>query len=266
MLPLFDNNNNAIGATDREQFAESGYLVVPRLIPDDLRARLMSEVDHWVDAGLRARSIASCVDPAAHGLPPLMELEMPAHGELLTYRPLMALLGGLMGPDFVFHHLHSDRHHPGISGKHWHHDYEPNDRSDQSLLMVHALHYLGGLDGTVASLVVLPCSHRNPAGKSALTGLGTIRLEGEVVIDQLPVGSTVLLHSALLHARRLSTVQSDRPRYFVDASYCQVGARWRPVKSFWRHMLARARELGLNSGLSPELFAERHFFDDTENV
>ncbi|MFD4356208.1 phytanoyl-CoA dioxygenase family protein [Nocardia sp. NPDC058518] len=261
MRPVLDDDHTGVLAA--KQFAESGYLIVPGLIPDELCARVLPEVDRWVDQGLRARSIDSCRDPATFGIPPVMELELPAHGEILTHRPLMAILSQLLGPDFVFHHLHSDRHDATIAAKSWHHDYEPNDLADSSLAMVHTLHYLNGLDDTMAALVILPGSHRDLRGKSAMAHLGTDPIAGEVVIDSLPPGSTVLLHSALLHARRLSATTSDRHRYFVDASYCQTGAaRWRPVKPYWRHMLARARELGLGAGLSPELFADKHFRDD----
>ncbi len=253
----------ALDTEHRRQFLESGYLVLPGLLPEALRERLAPEVDRWVDEGLRARSIAACADPLRHGPPPLLELELPAHGELLTHPPLLRTLTRLLGPDFVFHHLHSDRQDPGIPGKAWHHDCEPNDRSDPSLLMVHALHYLGGLDEKVGSLAVLPGSHLRTVGKSAYAHHGTGELPGEVVIDRLPPGSTVLLNSALFHTRRPAPEGPGRPRYFVDASYCQVGARWRPVKPYWRQMLARARELDLADGQWPELFAERHFTEYT---
>ncbi|MFD4397431.1 phytanoyl-CoA dioxygenase family protein [Kitasatospora sp. NPDC058478] len=249
----------ALDTEQHRQFLESGYLVLPGLVPEPLGARLAPEVDRWVDEGLRARSIAACTDPARHGPPPVLELELPAHGELLTHPTLLRTLSGLMGPSFVFHHLHSDRQAPGIPGKAWHHDCEPNDRADPSLLMVHALHYLGGLDEKVGSLAVLPGSHRRTVGKTAYAHHGTAELPGEVVIDRLPPGSTVLLNSALFHTRRPAPDGPGRPRYFIDASYCQVGARWRPVKPHWRLMLARARELGLAEGRWPELFAERHF-------
>ncbi|MFB7663658.1 phytanoyl-CoA dioxygenase family protein [Kitasatospora sp. NPDC056138] len=262
-MPLFLEGREALDAARRDQFAESGFLVLPGLLPEPLRSRLVPEVDRWVDEGLRARSIAACADPVAHDPPPVLELELPAHGELLTHRPLLRALAELMGPSFVFHHLHSDRQSPGIAGKPWHHDYEPNDRADPSLLMVHALHYLGGLDETVGSLAVLPGSHRDSADKTALVHLGTAELPGEVVIDRLPAGSTVLLNSALFHTRRPAPTGSGHPRYFVDASYCQVGARWRPVKPFWRQMLARARALDLDRGRWPELFADRHFTEYT---
>ncbi|MFF8957343.1 phytanoyl-CoA dioxygenase family protein [Streptomyces sp. NPDC014894] len=260
-MPLFFDSNGTVPA-QREQFAKSGYLVLPGLLPESLRDRLKPEVDHWVDEGLRSRSIAACLDPSPGAPPPpVMELELPAHGELLTHEPLMRVLSELMDDPFVFHHLHSDRHNPGMPGKPWHHDHEQNDASDPDLLMVHALHYLGGLDGTVGSLALLPGSHLEPRDKSALAHLGTDELPGEIVIDQLPPGTTLLINSALLHARRAapSPSESARPRYFVDASYCQTGARWRPVKPYWRQMLARARDLELDGGRWPELFSERHF-------
>jgi hypothetical protein len=246
-------------ARQREQFAELGYLTLPGLLPDDLVERLRSETDRWVDEGLREKSIACCVEPEANGVPPLLELEMDAHGELISHQPLMELLTRLIGPEFVFHHLHSNRQDPGTPGKPWHHDYEQRPQADRTHAMVHALHYLDGLEKDTSALVVLPGSHREVAGKSDRTHLGTRSLPGEVVIDDLPRGSTILLHSALFHARRASPDDANRPRYMVDASYCQAGTAWPPVKPFWRHMLRRARELELDRGRWPELFAERHF-------
>jgi hypothetical protein len=257
MQPLVEDRGTV--AAQRQQFTQSGYLVIPGLVPCPLVQRLTQEVDHWVDDGLRPQAIACCTDPGRHGPPPVMELELPAHGELLAHQPLLSVLANLLGASFVFHHLHSDRHGARQPAKPWHHDREPNTRGDPSLTMVHALHYLGGLDETMDSLVVLPGSHRGTADKTALTHLGTARLPGEVVIDRLPAGSTVLINSALFHARRLTGTGLGAPRYFVDASYCQTGAQWWPVKPYWRHMLARARDLGLGDGHWPELFAERHF-------
>ncbi|HCT76469.1 MAG TPA: phytanoyl-CoA dioxygenase [Micromonosporaceae bacterium] len=241
------------------QFAELGYLILPGILPYDLVARLKPEVDRWVDDGLRTRSIASSTDPDTYGLPPVLELEMDAHGELTAYAPLMAVLSQLIGRKFVFHHLHSDRQAPLLPGKAWHHDYEQDPQSDRKYSMIHTLHYLDGLEPETAALVVLPRSHRDVAEKLAYEHLGTDELPGEVVIDDLPPGSTVVLHSALFHARRRTSAGPGKSRYMVDTSYCQTGTRWPPVKPYWRYMLRRGRELGLGRGGWPELFAERHF-------
>lgn len=249
--------------TDVHEFSERGYVVLPGLLPDDLVDRVKLETDRWVDEGLRAASIACSTNPEVHGWPAVMEIELPAHGELVAYPPLLRALSLLMGSKFVFHHMHSDRQAPGLPGKAWHHDYEQNPQSDRTHTMVHALHYLEGLDGENASLVVLPGSHRRVTEKGAMAHMGTAPLPGEVVIDRLPRGSTVVLHSALFHARRPIPGVSPTPRYMTDASYCDAsywadGVKWPPVKPFWRHMLRRGRELGLDRDW-PELFADRHF-------
>lgn len=251
----------SLNATQLDWFTELGYLVLPDFLPYELVARLEAEVDRWADTGLRARSIASCVDPESFGPPPVMELEMEAHGELVGYPALMAVLAQLMGPTFVFHHLHSDRRDPGSGGKEWHHDYEQDLQVDRTHTMIHTMHYLAGLDESMGGLVVLPGSHHEVAEKTARAHLGTAKLFGEVLIDRLPPGSTVVLHSALFHARRSLPAGPvpGKPRYMIDSSYCQGGIRWPTVKPYWRYMLARARELGLDGDRWPELFSDHHF-------
>ncbi|MET9480894.1 phytanoyl-CoA dioxygenase family protein [Streptomyces sp. NPDC006638] len=256
----------ALDGADLDRFERLGYLVLPGFLPTELVSKVKPEVDSWVDDGLRTRSIASATHPEIHGVPPVMELELPGHGELINHRPLLSLLAQLMGPSFVFHHLHSDRQAPGIAGKPWHHDYEQTPQTDRAHSMIHTLHYLDGLSPDTSSLVVLPGSHHEVAEKTARGHLGTRELPGEVVIDRLPSGSTVVLHSALFHARRPRPDSPGKPRYFVDASYCQTGTLWPPVKPYWRHMLRRAGELGLDGGGWPELFAERHFTEYVKPV
>ncbi|WP_433607160.1 phytanoyl-CoA dioxygenase family protein [Dactylosporangium sp. CA-139114] len=251
--------STALDERQLEQFDRLGYLILPGLLPGHLVDALRPEVDRWVDEGLRARSIQSCVEPQRYGRPPVLELELPAHGELIAWPAVMDVLSQLMGPRFVFHHLHSDRQAPDLPGKPWHHDYEAGPQVDPEHLMVHTLHYLDGLDDRTSSLVVLPGSHREAVAKTARAHLGTQELPGELVIDDLPPGSTVVLHSGLFHARRRRPGVPGQPRYFVDTSYCQVGSQWPPVKPYWRSMLSRGRELGLDRGEWPELFAERHF-------
>jgi hypothetical protein len=250
-----------LDAAELDQFTNLGYLVLPGFLPDDLVRRLRPEVDLWVDSGLRAQSIAACVDPQTTPLPPLVELELAAHGELVAYPPLMGLLGQLMGTDFVFHHLHTDRHGPDTPGKPWHHDYECGPETDRGHLMVHALSYLDGLDKDTASLAVLPGSHRTVADKKARAHQGTDPLPGELAIDELSPGSVVLLHSALFHTRRPSVGRPVKPRYLTDSSYCQVGTLWPPVKPYWRHVLAKGRALAFDRSRWPELFSERHFVE-----
>ncbi|MFJ4963219.1 Phytanoyl-CoA dioxygenase (PhyH) [Streptomyces sp. ADI96-02] len=254
-----------IGCTDLEiqvkNFPERGFLVLPGFLPGTLVDRLMPEVDRWVDTGLRKLSIEAC-SLSEDATPPAVELEMAAHAELAAYPPLLELLAdeSLLGPSFVFHHLHSDRRPPGGAGKSWHHDYEQRPQRDRELPMVHALHYIGGLRPGMGSLAVLPGSHLRVAEKDEMSALGTARQPGEEVVDDLPRGSTVLLHSALFHTRRAARGPSGTgPRYMVDASYCRTGAPWPPVKPYWRAVLAVGRTLEPARGRWPELFSDRHF-------
>ncbi len=173
----------------------------------------------------------------------------------------MDILEQLIGSDFAFHHLHSDRHTSDTKSKNWHHDYEQYPQTNRSHTMIHLFHYLNGLEGSVGDLVLLPGTHRLVMDKKALTHFGDSSLPNEVVIDRLPPGSVVVLHSALIHARRAkSGDREEKLRYFIDCSYCQCGVRWPQVKTYWRSMMARARDLGLDRGRWPELFSEDHFY------
>jgi ectoine hydroxylase-related dioxygenase (phytanoyl-CoA dioxygenase family) len=194
-------------------------------------------------------------------VPEVLEPDLPAHGELLAYEPLLEIIEQVLGPGLVFHHMHSDRHAPDRPGKAWHHDYQQRIQSHRACAMVHALHYVDGMDPEMAGLALLPGSHNEIAEKDARAHLGTDVLPGEVYIEELPAGSTLLIHSALFHARRAKPDSSCRPRYFIDASYCQTGTLWPPVKPYWREMLSRARRNGLAIPSRSDLFAERHFSD-----
>ncbi|WP_246150424.1 phytanoyl-CoA dioxygenase family protein [Streptomyces qinzhouensis] len=250
-------------AAQLSEFGEKGFLVLRGLLPAPFTERLKREVDHWVDSGLRQRSIDACLHPDRCPVPESVELELAAHGELAVFPPLLELLEEkeLLGPSFVFHHLHSDRRPAGAPGKAWHHDYEQRPQRHRRLPMVHALHYLQGLRPGMGALALMPGSHHEIAEKDARSGLGTAVLPGEVLISELPPGSTVLLHSALFHARRAGAAPAagDPGRYMIDASYCRTGEPWPPVKPYWRRILAAGRGLGLGQGRWDELFEERHF-------
>ncbi|MFD4858697.1 phytanoyl-CoA dioxygenase family protein [Streptomyces atratus] len=246
-----------------KNFHECGYLVLPGFLPAGLVGRLAPEVDEWVSTGLRQLSIDACLCPQEYDPPARVELQMDAHGELAAYAPLLELLSdaSLLGSSFVFHHLHSDRRPPGGGGKSWHHDYEQHPQRDREYPMIHALHYIHGLQPAMGALAVLPGSHQHVAEKDAWNHLGTTELPGEVLIDELPQGSTVVLHSALFHTRRAAPapLRGGGPRYMIDASYCRTGTLWPPVKPYWRMVLAVGRERRLGKGHWPELFADRHF-------
>lgn len=250
--------NQALTSQQIKDFDAKGYLVLPSFLAPGLVESLMKEVDRWVDEGLRQQSIAQS---RSLDLPNVTELDLGQHGWLISHPPMMAILEQLIGPAFAFHHLHSDRHTTNTGNKNWHHDYEQYPQANRSHAMIHLFYYLNGLAGDVGDLVLLPGSHRFVMDKKALAHFGASSLPNEVVIEQLPPGSVVVLHSALLHARRAKPSDAGEGyRYFIDCSYCQCGVRWPQVKTYWRRLLAHARGLGLDRGQWPELFAERHFY------
>ncbi|MBA3708487.1 MAG: phytanoyl-CoA dioxygenase family protein [Planctomycetes bacterium] len=223
-----------------------GYLVLDRFLDPEVNQRLKGEIDIHVDGKSNA-----------------WPCELPEHGRLISDPRLMALLDSVLGSGFGFHHLHSSRHDAGAEGVSWHHDYEQIPQTNRSHTMVHVFFYLNGLDGTIGDLMLLPKSHNLVWDRYSLHPLfGTSDLPGSVVINDLAPGTAVIVNSALLHARRAKPGGEGKPRYFIDTSYCQAGIRWPSYgRPEWREILGRCRALGLDRGLYPDLFAERHFFD-----
>ena len=113
------------------------------------------------------------------------------------------------------------------------HDYNcMPDVHDREQLSIHVFHYFAGLNGTIGDLLVLPRSQHTV---HPVRGIGelfqTETLPGTRVIDDLPPGSSVILHSGLLHARRPRPGGEGAARYFVDAE-CGPLAHFFPLFFF----------------------------------
>jgi hypothetical protein len=238
------DTDKLLAATMRASFQEEGLLIIPSFLDPQLCARLIGEIEEYMRAWR-------------------LPLTLPEHGGLVTDARLMALLGELMPQGFSFHHLHTARHDAGSRGVNWHHDYEQYPQSNRSHLMVHAFFYPNGLAGEVGDLLVLPGSQRMIIDRGACHGFGTADLPGSRVIDHLSPGSLVLVHSAVLHARRPKPGVADRPRYFIDASYCARGIRW-PAYPGHAGINAQARALGLDRRGPERLFDDQAFFPTEE--
>ena len=184
-------------------------------------------------------------------------------GPLISDPRVMDIITQVMGPGFVFHHLHAIRQEAGSRGVHWHQDYEQCPQTNRKHTMVHLFYYFNGLNGTIGDLLLVPSSHKTIIDNGALSLLGTENLPGTVVVNNLPPGSAVLVHSALWHARRAQPGGEGIARYFADASYCQTGILWPAYgRKQWREILQHARSLGLDhDGKYAHLFDEEMFFD-----
>jgi hypothetical protein len=236
---------------EREQFKQQGYFIRPGFLSAARVAGVSTEVDRFAAA-----------EPKFDG----RNLDKyDALAELTVDPTTLAVVGELMGEaGFIFHHSHAASHPPGLQGIAWHHDYEQIPQTNRSHLQIHVLHYLNGLDGTVGDLLLAPRTHRSVMRRDALSCYGTDDLPGTVVLDNLPPGTTVFAHSALVHARRPKP-GGGRTRYFIDISYMQKGVLWPSYgREGWRDMLAR---LDAKFGhRAPGLFDAPGFFDIADGV
>lgn len=232
----------------KQAFATEGYLIFPNYFTPDELVGYKADMDR-VQALREAREEAPFL------------CAMPHLGQLIVHPKTLGIVEQVMGPGFVFHHLHASRQDAGTRGVHWHQDYEQEPQTNHDHIMVHVFYYFNGLNGEVGDLLVLPRTQNTVIANNALAHLGTQALPGELVVNDLPPGSAVLVHSALWHARRAQPGGEDHPRYFADASYCQAGVTWPSYGGpQWREILASARE-----HLGHEwLFEEDRFFDVRE--
>jgi hypothetical protein len=159
--------------------------------------------------------------------------------------------------------VHAARHDAGCEGVNWHQDYEQHPQTNRSHVMVHVFFYLNGLDGTVGDLLLLPGSEKSVLARDAFWFLGTPDLPGSLTVDAVPPGTAVIVHSAMLHARRAKSGGEGNPRYFIDSSYCQSGVLW-PSAYNTPDALDELLERHLDAGGSrPWLFDETQFFDSS---
>jgi hypothetical protein len=237
-----------LDSTQIQTFHSDGYLIFERFFDVTECADLKADIDEKMREGGTGRLIC----------------EYPHLGPLISHPRVMDVMAAVLGPGFAFHHLHAVRQDEGARGVHWHQDYEQYPQTNRTHTMVHFFYYFNGLNGQIGDLLFVPRSQQAIVGNDALRIFGTETLPGTVVVDDLPPGSAVLVHSALWHARRAKPGGAGSPRYFADASYCQAGVRWPSYGTpQWRAILARALELGLDrDGAYAHLFDTSHFFDE----
>lgn len=231
---------------ETEFFHHEGYLICPGFLTPDHSEQVMRDIDRLKETrtgGYRERN--SDENGSA------LIVTFPHLGGLTSHPPMIAKVRSLMdGDGFALHHQHAECHTEGTPGSNWHHDYEQFPQTDRDQLMVHCFYYPNGLNGEVGDLLVLPKSHNSVMQKNAFSARFYDKdLPGSLTIDNLPTGSVVIVHSALMHARRAKP--GIEPRYFTDISYCQVGPqKWPsygyPLPKMWLHeqMCDRALKTG----------------------
>ena len=238
---------------DKEQFRKLGYLIKPAMLDRERAAAVAEEIDRYVQ-----------VEPGFDGSN-IWKYDRLC--ELVVDPQTLAITDDIMGgSEFTFHHCHAARHDPGLKGIAWHHDYEQIPQTNRSHIQLHVLHYLDGLNGTVGDLLLLPKSHRSVMRRDAMAFMGDQLLPGTVVINDIPPGSVVFAHSALVHARRPQPGGGERKRYFIDIDFMQDGVQWPSYgREGWRETLAEM-DRKLHMPNRPKLFSEDAFFDIADGV
>ena len=244
-------NATGLTAQQTDDFQRDGYLILESFLTPEYNHLLIADVDRLVD-------------DRANGIKNLL-ISYREMGLLTSHPPMMTMLESLMGPRFAMHHIHSARHEAGDKGVNWHQDYEQYPQTNRSHIMVHVFYYLNGLSGTIGDLLVLPRSQNIIVPNGGMGLFGTQDLPGLVVVDDLPPGSAIIVHSALWHARRSKTGGEDHPRYFIDVSYCQHGILW-PAYPRIDEINAAALDAGLGGadGAYDFLYDSDQFFNRRE--
>ena len=240
--------------TEVNFFSHQGYLILPSFLSTEHCARLTRDIDQLLEQ--RTSGYASR-NSDANGTARI--ISFPDLGALTSHPPMIAKIRALMSTDgFAFHHQHANRHEEGTVASNWHHDYEQFPQTDREQLMVHCFYYPTGLNGEIGDLLILPRSHQSVMHRNAFSDkFYTEDLPGSITLDNLPSGSVVIVHSALLHARRAKPGGTKNPRYFTDVSYCQVGPqKWPaygfPLPKMWLHQQVCDRALSAGHGRNTE--------------
>ena len=238
---------------EKEQFRKQGYLIKPGMLNARRAAAVAEEIDRYVQ-----------VEPRVDGSN-IWKYDRLC--DLIVDPETLAITDDIMGgAAFTFHHCHAARHDPGLAGIAWHHDYEQIPQTNRSHTQLHVLHYLDGLNGTVGDLLLLPRSHRSVMRRDAMSFLGDQEIPGTVVVNDIPPGTVIFAHSALVHARRPQPGGGERKRYFIDIAFMQDGIQWPSYgREGWRETLA-ALDRKLHIVARPQLFSEDAFFDIADAV
>lgn len=222
-------------------FNENGYVILQNHLALDTCSGLKQAVDQVIAGGTP--------EPLDH----------PEIFALLQAKEIHDICGSLLGERYVFHHLNAARHESGTPSLGWHHDYERYRHKDRNFKMIHIFIYLNGLNRTIGELLVLSGSQRKIVDRYALSSVSLDEFPEKICINKLEVGSILVINSATIHARRALPGGEERPRYFIDISFCEAGGKWSPFmeRGNWKTYLERLDHKALEVG-RPDL---RYLFD-----
>lgn len=215
-----------------------GYLVLPRILPPDVIARIKRELAE-ADMG---HTSYSTQQTRAIDQP---QWTSRAVCELIGFPPMIDFLTQLMGPDIVFTRGFFQRTWPGCPGISMHTDGQPHgsnlfgyEGSCPRLLRV--LYYLDELTPQRAPFRLIPRSHLSFHAQAS--PYVRYKSHPEEITLVVPAGSAVLLPSMLFHGSHPNL--DTQPRELLQLGYRPAWAGpVQPVEEWEPQLVANAPEI-----------------------
>ena len=225
----------------RVAYFETGYLMVERLLPDDLLERLRAVTAAFVE---ESRTVAepdrkwdledghSAVSPRPRRLTGPVE-HHPVYWRFASDSVITDLAADLLGPDVVFHHSKLNfKWSGGGSEVKWHQDLPFYPHTNDNVLAIGT--YLEDVDESMGPMAVVPGSHDGALfslydGNDRWTGaigpddLAQVPLEKAVCLPG-PAGSVTAHHGLMVHGSR-PNAHPTRPRPLLINAYSAADAR-----------------------------------------
>ncbi len=240
-----------LSQAQRERYFETGFLVVPRLIPDAWLRRLIGLSDEFIE---KSRTVtASNVEfdigpnhrpdrPHVRRLRALVDRH-PDFWGFASESPLADIAADLVGPNVKFHSSKLNYKWPGASEiVKWHQDIPAWPHTNYSPVTLGV--YLGDVGAAEGPLTCIPGSHRGPIfvhrdDRGAWTG--SVNDQDIATADVAraedlvgPAGTVIAINCRTLHASRANA--TDRVRALPLFVYSSADAfAWMPAPTPTSH-------------------------------
>ena len=258
----------ALTREDVSFYADDGYLLLEKRIPDRIIAAIRREIHRFEDmaCGLTASDDRlDLEDSHTPERPRLRRIKLPhtqsqVMRELLYSDHVLAPARDLLGPDIRLHTSKLNMKMAGYGAAvEWHQDYAFYPHTNDDILAIGVL--VDDMAAENGPLMVFPGSHRGPVYNHHVDGVfaGAVLPEAcglnvsEAVPLIGPAGSISIHHGRILHGSALN--RSDRPRRILFYEMMAADAfpimgsmtRWSGIEDYDAHMLCG------NSTLEPRL-------------
>jgi hypothetical protein len=249
-----------LAQAQRESYFENGFLLLPRIVPDEWVEKLRATTAEMVNRSRAVTQSDAIWDlDKGHGAtrPRLRRLSCPcdhhpAYWDYVSKSLLGDIAADLLGPDVKFHHskLNFKASEGGAEVK-WHQDIQFWPHTNYSLLTIGTYIY----DCTTANGAVgmIPGSHKGELfdqynDKGQWTGcLGekdVARIDAsKAVYLEGPPGSLTIHNCRTIHGSAVNESPVDRPLFLVTLASSDAHAYTaNPLKSRYEHVHIRGRK------------------------